>query len=200
MVNLIDSPSFSANEVYSIQQSDPVEGAAIGASFSGTGISNQPHQQLANRTAFLKNRQDTNITNIGVLQAFNALFTGSIGANGYLEVPVNDPSRGQIPVIIQWGFYSFSGLAQNDITNQSFNVTLPIAFPNANEVALGFYTSNNQLNLGALAGSALTLETITPLAKSTVTFFSDWNGSGSIRVANGTKTGLTGFFWIALGF
>ena len=50
MALLIDSPSFTANEVYEIQATDPVEGAASGASFGGLGLSNQPHQQLANRT------------------------------------------------------------------------------------------------------------------------------------------------------
>src|SRR5438876_113611 len=124
---------------------------------------NQPHQQLANRTAFLKARQDTNITNIGVLQAFDALFTGSMGSTGYLRVPFTDLSRGQIQVTVQWGFYSFAGLAPGDVTNQSFTVTLPVAFAGANEWAAASYTSNNTLALGALAGSALTLEAITPL-------------------------------------
>ena len=72
MALLIDSPSFTANEVYEIQATDAVEGAATGASFGGLGLSNQPHQQLANRTAFLKQRQDTNIGNIAALQAFAA--------------------------------------------------------------------------------------------------------------------------------
>jgi hypothetical protein len=53
MVLLIDNPTFTANEVYEIQATDPVEGSATGASFGGLGLSNQPHQQLANRTAFL---------------------------------------------------------------------------------------------------------------------------------------------------
>ena len=96
MSSLIDNAEYSANEVYQIQQTDPVEGAAMGASFGGIGVSNQPHQQLANRTAFIKNRQDTNITNIGVLQAFNALFTGAMGANGYVTIPFADVSRGQL--------------------------------------------------------------------------------------------------------
>src|SRR5260370_10303344 len=48
------------------------------SSFSGTGISNQPHQQLANRTAFLKQRQDVNISSIGLLQAFMANFAGAM--------------------------------------------------------------------------------------------------------------------------
>ena len=73
MALLIDSPSFTANEVYEIQATDAVEGAATGASFGGLGLSNQPHQQLANRTAFLKQRQDTNVGNIAALQAFTTL-------------------------------------------------------------------------------------------------------------------------------
>ena len=77
MTTLIDDPEFTLNEVYEIQQADPVEGAALNASFGGIGISNQPHQQLANRTAYLKQRQDTNIGNIAVLQAFAAGFTGA---------------------------------------------------------------------------------------------------------------------------
>src|ERR1700735_5482569 len=110
MVLLIDSPSFTANEVYEIQATDPVEGAAAGASFSGLGVSNQPHQQLANRTAFLKQRQDTNINNISVLQAFVAGFTGSLQTNGYLEIPLNDVQRGQASALIQWGYYSLPQL------------------------------------------------------------------------------------------
>ncbi len=101
MPTLIDSPEYTADEVYEIQQTDPVEGAAIGASFSGIGVSNEPHQQLANRTAFLKQRQDTNISNIGALQAFNALFKGLMGGSGYLEIPFNDVARGQIIAIVQ---------------------------------------------------------------------------------------------------
>src|SRR6202040_1630686 len=101
MVLLIDTPSFTANEVYEIQATDAVEGAASGASFGGLGLSNQPHQQLANRTALLKQRQDVNIGNIGVLQAFMAGFTGSLQANGYIQIPVADVSRGPITAIIQ---------------------------------------------------------------------------------------------------
>ena len=103
MVLLIDSPSFTANEVYEIQATDAVEGAATGASFGGLGLSNQPHQQLANRTAFLKQRQDTNIGNISALQSFTALFKGQMSANGYAQVPFLDVNRGLITATIQWG-------------------------------------------------------------------------------------------------
>ena len=100
---LIDTPSFTANEVYEIQATDPVEGAATGASFGGLGLSNQPHQQLANRTAFLKQRQDTNIGNIAALQAFTALFKGLMAGSGYAQIPFLDVNRGLITATVQWG-------------------------------------------------------------------------------------------------
>jgi hypothetical protein len=53
MASLTDNASYTPNEVYRISQADVVEGAAAGATFSGIGIDNQPHQQLANRTAWL---------------------------------------------------------------------------------------------------------------------------------------------------
>jgi len=107
MATLIDAAEFTSNEVYQIQATDPVEGAASGASFSGTGISNQPHQQLANRTAFLKQRQDVNISNIAVMQAFQALFTGLMAQNGYLKIPIADINKGLIQYIIQWGLVNW---------------------------------------------------------------------------------------------
>ena len=104
MATLIDAAEFTSNEVYQIQATDPVEGAASGASFSGTGVSNQPHQQLANRTAFLKQRQDVNISNVGVLQAFQALFTGLMAQNGYLKIPRRGHQQGIDPVHYPVGF------------------------------------------------------------------------------------------------
>lgn len=200
MASLIDSAEYSANEIYEIQQTDPVEGAGTGASFGGIGVSNQPHQQLANRTSFIKNRQDTNIANIGVLQAFTALFAGAMGTNGYVTIPFADVNRGQIEIILQWGFFSFAGLSASGVENELFTISLPVAFSNASEWAVGHYASNNVANRGALVNSALMLEPVTPLGKSTISFFSDWNGQGSVTIAGGTKTGLTGFFWLALGF
>src|ERR1700722_6109003 len=105
MSTLIDNPEFSANEIYELQQTDAVEGAASGASFGGLGISNQPHQQLANRTALLKQRQDVNIASIGVLQAFMAGFIGSLQTNGYITIPINDVAGGPLAAIIRWAYY-----------------------------------------------------------------------------------------------
>ena len=92
-------------------------------------MSNEPHQQLANRTAFLYGRQNTNIANIGVLQSFVAAFTGSLKTAGYLKIPLTDVSRGAAIAIIQWGYYA---LAQQGVPNDDqFTVTWPIPFPNA---------------------------------------------------------------------
>src|ERR1700676_3739081 len=128
MITLIDSPEFSANEIYELQQTDSVEGAGSGASFGSIGISNQPHQQLANRTALLKQRQDVHIGSIGVLQAFMAGFTGSLQANGYIQIPVTDVSRGQIAAIIQWGYYALPEVSI--LQDTEYPVTWPIRFPN----------------------------------------------------------------------
>ncbi|MGH7081547.1 MAG: hypothetical protein ACREFV_03680, partial [Acetobacteraceae bacterium] len=85
MATLIDNPAgeWTANEVYKIQQTDKVEGAAAGASFGGLGVSNQPQQQLANRTAFLYGQQQTDKSNIGVLQGqVSALLGWGFGLHG----------------------------------------------------------------------------------------------------------------------
>src|SRR5689334_4180034 len=129
MATLIDSPEYTANEIYEIQQTDAVEGAGVGASFGGIGVSNEPHQQLANRTSFLYGRQNTNIANIAALQSFVAGFTGSLKTAGYLKIPLTDVSRGAAVAIIQWGYYA---LPQQAIpVDQQYIVTWPIPFPNA---------------------------------------------------------------------
>lgn len=73
MANLIDNPAgeWIANEVYELQATDPVQGAGIGASFGGLGFDNQPHQQLANRTAFLNQQRLLDEANIALLLARN---------------------------------------------------------------------------------------------------------------------------------
>jgi hypothetical protein len=51
---LVDSPSFTVNEVYQISANEPLQAAAVGASFNGIGVANEQAQQLANRTALLR--------------------------------------------------------------------------------------------------------------------------------------------------
>jgi hypothetical protein len=187
MALLIDSPGFTSNEVYEIQATDAVEGAAAGASFGGLGLSNQPHQQLANRTAFLKQRQDTNIGNIGALQAFTALFKGLMSGNGYAQIPFLDANRGLITATIQWGgLFPSGGLIQD----QTYAVTWPIQFPNACVWALASLSNGAaDTNCGKLI-----METV-GFTPATGIFMSDFI-SGSLVTAHKND----GFYWISLGF
>jgi len=186
MATLIDAAEFTSNEVYQIQATDPVEGAASGASFSGMGISNQPHQQLANRTAYLKQRQDVNVTNIGVLQAFMAEFVGAIASNGYLAIPLADINRGAIVAFLQWGSI-FPGGGLSDDT--SYSVTWPKAFPNACLWSIATL-SNSQ----ALVNTGKLIIDIVSFTTTAGTFRSDLIGGVGGQKPN------DGFYWMAIGF
>jgi hypothetical protein len=186
VATLTDNPAFSSNEVYQIQATDGVEGAASGASFSGIGVSNQPHQQLANRTAFLKQRQDSNIANIATLQAFVAGFTGSLQQSGYLRIPIADINRGSAIALVQWGQYPLSNFRV--VGDQQYNVVWPIAFPNACLIALG---TNIYVSTGGLS---LTCSVIS-YDKSGATFVLDIPDA----LSNGAEH-TDGFNWIAIGF
>jgi hypothetical protein len=191
MATLTDIPEFTADEIYEIQASDSVEGAAAGASFGGIGLSNQPHQQLANRTAFLKQRQDVNISNIAALQAFVAKFTGSLQTNGYLKIPLIDAVRGAATAVIQWGYYSLPGSAISSDTQ--FTVVWPIPFPNAIIVpplATNFYRQTGGGNLVA---------SVVSYNNSGGVFVLDVNGE---LVTSGQTAAeqSNGFSWLAIGF
>jgi hypothetical protein len=187
MATLIDSPEFSANEIYQIQQTDPVEGAGVGASFGGIGISNEPHQQLANRTAYLYGRQNINIANIGALQSFVAGFTGSLKSAGYLKIPLTDVSRGPAIAIIQWGYYA---LAQLGVTKDVlFTVTWPIPFPNA--ILLPPLATNVYYQT---SGGNLTMSVVS-WGLTGATFVADVPG-GIASIDEITD----GFSWLAIGF
>ncbi len=187
MATLIDAAQFTANEVYQIQATDAVEGAAIGASFAGTGISNQPHQQLANRTAFLKQRQDVNIASIGVLQAFMAGFVGSIQGNGYLKIPIADVNRGSIVALVEWGA-TFPGGGLVDDT--SYTVTWPAAFPNA-----CLWTLATLANSLATRNSGKQIIDIVSFTKTAGVFRADLIGGALV-----TQIPNDGFYWMAIGF
>ncbi len=191
MATLIDSPEFTANEIYAIQQTDPVEGAGAGASFSGIGVSNEPHQQLANRTAFLHGRQNTNIANIGTLQSFVAGFTGSLKTAGYLKIPLTDVSRGSAIAIIQWGYYA---LAQQSIPNDTqFTVSWPIPFPNA--ILLPPLATN--VYYSTVGGN--TAASVISYGVSGATFVLDVPGILLQRAGLGDEQS-NGFSWLAIGF
>ncbi len=187
MANLIDAAEFTANEVYEIAQTDPVEGAAAGASFGGIGVSNEPHQQLANRTAFLKQRQDTNIASIGALQAFQALFKGLIGGNGYAAIPFLDVSRGLITAYVQWGAYSIGVDLASDT---AYTLAWPVPFPNACMFALATAANPNaDKKYGQAQIEVVSYNSIQG------TFFVDYIGGST-----GADLKMPGFYWLAIGF
>jgi hypothetical protein len=187
MATLIDAAEFTANEVYEIQATDAVEGAAAGASFGGIGLSNQPHQQLANRTGFLKQRQDVNIGNIAALLAFMAGFTGAMGSNGYLKVPISDVNRGEVTGIVQWGVLTPAGGLGDD---QAYTVDWPTSFPNAC-VWAGATLINLTENIHC---GKLVIEVVGFTATSG-TFFSDLIGGALLNQAPND-----GFYWFSIGF
>jgi hypothetical protein len=193
MATLIDNPEFTANEIYQIQQTDPVEGAGVGAGFSGIGISNQPHQQLANRTALLKQRQDTNIASIAAIQATVAKLTSSLQSNGYLKIPLSDVNRGPIAAIIQWGYFA---LAQQNITvDTQFAVSWPIPFPNSillPPLATNVYYRTSGGNLVA---------SVVSWGLTGATFILDVPGNlSAVQGAQWTGEQSNGFSWLAIGF
>jgi hypothetical protein len=189
MATLIDAPEFTSNEVYQIRATDPVQGAASGASFSGTGISNQPHQQLANRTAFLKQRQDVNISNIGVLQAFQGLFTGLMASNGYLKIPVADINKGLIQYIIQWGFMDWGGTGEPDGLYGPYS--FPIAFPNVCEVFMPV-TLNPNASSGSNGENVIMVAATNEPTTSQFWVYNNNLGAGANKAR--------GFYWLAIGF
>ncbi len=187
MSTLFDDPSFTANEVYEIQATDPVEGAAAGASFGGLGLSNQPHQQLANRTALLKQRQDTNVANISALQAFQALFRGLMGQNGYANIPFVDQNRGLIALVVQWGYRANTATPGGG--DQPLAVSWPIAFPSACLFAMATLARTPTTDNGQDASVQ-------------VVSFNATSGTFELDVINGPvyPGTIPGFYWFAIGF
>ena len=190
-------------DVYQIQQVDQQEGAGTGASFSGIGVDNQPHQILLNKIQLTHVNQLADEANITSLLAFMAKFVGSItGANGYLEIPFSDIIRGTTNLIAQWVTYSIDGQSQSALSNSVFSVTWPIAFSNACKWATSWWVTNdvNSADL-AMVNGIWALETGT-LSKTQGTFCIDWDGAGTIHISNAAtgKQGLSAVGILALGY
>jgi hypothetical protein len=197
-------------DVYEIPQTDQLEGAASGASFSGLGVVNQPHQLLLNKIQYTHAKQVVDETNISLLQIFKSLFTSSVGVNGYLKLGTQDVAHGQISVILQWGTISLLGVSPAALKNAVWPFNFPIAFPNAIWMLLPYWQSNDTAGDLALGGAgALVLEAITPLTKTGGVIATDrmigiGTGTGDIyiQVAKSPNDGggLTGIGWVALGY
>ncbi len=188
--NLTEDPDYiwSDGDVYEISQLDAVEGAAEGASFDGLGVLNEPHQILLNKAKALKVQQLTNVTNIALLQAFKALFTGLMGQNGYLKIPVNEINMGLIQYVIQWGFVNYGAPTSEGLMGP---YSFPIPFPNACEVFLPV-TLTPEAPGSAAAGDDVAM--VSASNPPTASQFWVWNN----QIAGTNKS--QGFIWIAIGF
>jgi len=189
--NLTENPAYvyTDGDVYQIPQTDTVEGAATGASFSGLGVDNQPHQVLLNKTKVLRVNQLADEVNISALLAFKALFSGTLGANegnSIFKIPFLDSAHGLISLIIQAGQYIYNqGGVDNYVT-----MNWPTPFPNAFGMAFAtaLWAQGAQLNFSNdwdikyLAGSGNTTG---------ATFLMD-------RIAGGQP--MYGFNWLAFGY
>jgi hypothetical protein len=203
-----NSYSWADGDVYEIAQADQQEGAATGASFGDLGVDNQPHQLLLNKIQYTHNKQITDEDNIAVLQNFKALFASRVGVSGYAKFGAQDSNLGQIDIIVQWGTISLIGLSGAALKNGVFAFGFPIAFPHAIWALMPWWQSNNASGPGAMVGTMLALEAITPLGLASNQIFSDWdNGDNSgpqtaIHVAQSANdgVGLTGIGWLAIGY
>jgi len=188
MSTLTDTPEFTANEIYEIESTDPVEGAAAGASYGGIGVSNQPHQQLANRTAFLKGRQDTNIGNIASLQSqvaalnsFMGEFSGLLAENGYAWIGL-----GAQKMLVQWGMFAPTiGITGDTV----YTVAWPTAFPTVCIAAFATPIYSNSADLGVGVQADQYNNPQLTIAQGTF-FVNRFNVNGYI----------TGFYWLAIGW
>lgn len=180
-------------DVYEIAQTDQQEGAANGASFGGLGVDNQPHQVLLNKIELVHNHQVTDEANIAALLAFVGNFTGLIGPNGYLKIPVFDVSRGLIDYVVQWGAYYPGGGVTGDDGGRvggafpPYTVTWPIGFPNA---CYWVGATMNYTNGGVIE---------TPDLGVGIVNFNQTQGNFFVNLFN-TNGVTAGFTWMAIGF
>lgn len=105
MTDLTESGASYPSGIYQLELTDPVLGGPPNEG-TGDGMSNIPHKQLADRTAFLKAAVDSLLD--------GSAFAISVASPGYYTFPGG--------LILQWGTgnTSVGGLA---------SVTYPIAFP-----------------------------------------------------------------------
>ena len=193
-------------DIYQIPQADQQEGAAVGASFSGLGVDNQPHQILLNKIQLTHKNQVIDEANITLLQTFANLFTSSVGLNGYMKLGMQDAAKGQIAVIMQWGSISLIGLNGSALKNAVFSFNFPISFPNAIWMLLLYFQSNAVTGELALDQAPLIIEAITPLQKqgnriaSDLAFIPGARNDLDVAQSANDGLGLTGIGWLALGY
>jgi hypothetical protein len=192
-------------DIYQIPQTDQVEGAATGASFSGLGVENQPHQVLLNKIQLTHTKQLADEVNITNLLAFQALFTSAVGTSGWAKIGELDTSRGQIDLIVQWGTISLIGSNYSLLVSSTpLSFSFPIAFPSACWLLHPYWQLNASWNLSQV-GNPFTIAAQTPLKtqnnKIVITAGAYPNPSAVTFAQTSTDgRGITGIGWWTLGY
>jgi hypothetical protein len=188
--------SWTDGDVYELVQTDTVEAAAAGASFSGLGVVNQPHQVLLNKINYLHSKQVADEATLASLQSLSNLISSDVGTNGWLKLGANDINLGQIQLIIQWGTISllpFGGQSGSLPTTLPFS--FPIAYPNACWLLLPYWQTN--ITAANMPQIAMPIGAVVPLLKQ-----GNQIAYGQIQkqIAYGSTPGLTGIGWVSLGY
>lgn len=154
MANLIDSPvpvttplaiGIAPNEVYKLDGADKVEGAMLGASNSGIGVSNLQAKQLAARITKLNNALQDFAGDFSFLTADvgDALNAGS----GLLSIPaIWSTSPAATPLMVQFGRRAKNFTPSLSGASDGFN--WPVAFPNSLVACLAWQVNPAGTNLG----------------------------------------------------
>ena len=170
-------------DVYQIPQTDQAEGAATGASFSGQGVENQPHQFLLNKINYLKQN---------LVQA-----TSNVGTTGWYRLASQDVHLGKINIVEQWGMILASAVPTINANNQALiTFNFPLAFTAACWVIIPYVA----LNPAAQNNTNFTLNTVTilpvaPFATLTNQLLLGWQALGTTFT-----TMVYGIGWRALGY
>jgi hypothetical protein len=192
------NPSYvwTDGDVYQIVQTDQGEGAATGASFSGIGIDNQPHQVLLNKINYIRAKQLADEANIAALQNLTGLITSDVGANGWLKLGAEDVNLGQIQLIIQWGTISITSFGGTGGPRMPTTLTFsfPIAFPSAIWMLVPYWQTSSTTQMTT---QGIPLGAVSPLQKQ-----GNQIAYGPVQnlIAYGSTPGLTGIGWVALGY
>jgi hypothetical protein len=175
-------------DVYEIPQTDLQEGAATGASFSGLGVDNQPHQVLLNKIQVTHNKQVTDEVSILLLQQFQGLFTSHLAPFGWLKAGVTDDTLGLVTGMVQWGSY---GLGTELPSDAAYTFNWPYPFP-----AVCLWAGGVAANpAGDFTHGNATLEVI-GFTRTSVSFGIDW--TGFVQTAPHSRT-MAGFYYLAIG-
>ena len=169
-------------DVYEIQQTDEAEGAASGASFSGIGVENQPHQFLLNKINYLK---------ANLVQA-----TSNVGTSGWYRLTSQDANLGKINIVEQWGMILASAVPTINANNQALiTFNFPLAFTTACWVIFPYIAMNSSAPSANLFLDSATILPIAPFATLTNQLLLGWQATPSTF-----SQVVYGIGWRALGY